>query len=235
MPALLANTLVPWFAKPTRVTTIESLAPRLRRVRFVGDALKGAHFEPGHEVEFRVGPTAFRHYTPTHVDVATGALEVVFFLHGQGPGSAWAEALQPGALVDILGPGGRFVLNREAQHHVLLGDETCLGLFVALLRALPPSANVSGAVEVSPGAEDWPGLVGLPLTAVPRTGPTPRGMALLTWLESSGLEGSTGTTAYLSGHAGSIVMLRKELLERRGFAKRDVRSKAYWADGKRGL
>ncbi|ATB50677.1 NADPH-dependent ferric siderophore reductase [Corallococcus macrosporus DSM 14697] len=29
-------------------------------------------------------------------------------------------------------------------------------------------------------------------------------------------------------------MSREELLERRGFAKRDVRSKAYWADGKRG-
>ncbi|AEI64568.1 hypothetical protein LILAB_13305 [Corallococcus macrosporus] len=31
-----------------------------------------------------------------------------------------------------------------------------------------------------------------------------------------------------------MVMPREELLERRGFAKRDVRSKAYWADGKRG-
>ncbi len=30
-------------------------------------------------------------------------------------------------------------------------------------------------------------------------------------------------------------MLRQELLDRRGFAKRDVRSKAYWADGKRGF
>lgn len=30
-------------------------------------------------------------------------------------------------------------------------------------------------------------------------------------------------------------MLCKELLDWRGFAKRDVRSKAYWADGERGL
>ncbi|WP_434347294.1 hypothetical protein ACN6A1_03460 [Myxococcus virescens] len=35
--------------------------------------------------------------------------------------------------------------------------------------------------------------------------------------------------------AAAVVMLRQELLDRRGFAKRDVRSKAYCRDGKRGL
>lgn len=235
MPAVLANTLVPWFAKPTRVTSVETLAPRLRRVRFEGESLKGVRAEPGHEVEFRVGQTAFRHYTPSLMDPARGAMEVVFFLHGLGPGSTWAEGLRPGAEVDVLGPAGRLVLNRDARCHVFLGDETCLGLFVAMIQALPPSVDVRGAVEVAPGTEDWPGLVGLPLAAVVRPDGTPRGMALLTWLESGGVQSGTGATAYLAGHAGSIVMLRKELLDRRGFAKRDVRSKAYWADGKRGL
>ncbi|WP_153904240.1 hypothetical protein [Myxococcus sp. AB056] len=120
MPAVLANTLVPWFAKATRVTSVETLAPRLRRVRFEGESLKGVRAEPGHEVEFRVGPTAFRHDTPSLVDPARGALKVVVFFHAKAPEAA-------------------------------------------------------------------------------------------------------------------VVMLRQELLDRRGFAKRDVRSKAYWRDGKRGL
>ncbi|WP_263974539.1 hypothetical protein [Myxococcus xanthus] len=35
--------------------------------------------------------------------------------------------------------------------------------------------------------------------------------------------------------AAVVVMLRQALLDRRGFAKRDVRSKAFWADSNRGL
>lgn len=92
MPAVLANTLVPWFAKATRVTSVETLAPRLRRVRFEGESLKGVRAEPGHEVEFRVGPTAIRHDTPSLVDPARGALEVFVFFHGQGPGSSCRHA-----------------------------------------------------------------------------------------------------------------------------------------------
>ncbi|ABF88962.1 iron utilization domain protein [Myxococcus xanthus DK 1622] len=73
---------------------METLAPRLRRVCVEGESLKGVRGEPGHEVEFRVGPTAFRHDTPSLGDPARGALEVVFFLHGHGPGSTCRHAVQ---------------------------------------------------------------------------------------------------------------------------------------------
>lgn len=97
MPAVLANALAPWFAKPTRVTSVEALAPRLRRVCFEGESLKGVRAEPGHEVEFRVGPTGFRHDRPSLADPARGALEVVFFLHDHGPGSPCRHAVQGAA------------------------------------------------------------------------------------------------------------------------------------------
>ncbi|NTX54999.1 siderophore-interacting protein [Myxococcus sp. CA039A] len=232
MPAVLANTLMPWFAKPSHVARVETLAPRLRRVRFEGESLRGVVHEPGQEVEFRVSETAFRHYTPSMMDPVTGAMEVVFFLHGQGPGSAWAEALQPGDTADILGPGGRLGVDEEAPAHVFLGDETCLGLFQAMIRALPSPLRLLGAIEVEPGAEDWLERVGVPLTAVTREHGQPRGEALRAWLGRNVLPGAT---CYLAGHAGSIVTLRKELLERHGVSRRSVRSKAYWADGKRGL
>lgn len=230
MPAVLANTLMPWFAKPAHVTRVETLAPGLRRVRFEGAALRGVVHTPGQEVEFRVSSTEFRHYTPSLWDAESGVMEVLFYLHGRGPGSAWAQALKPADAVDILGPGGPLSVDPDAPAHLFLGDETCLGLFQAMIRVLPSPLRMLGAVEVEPGAEDWPARAGVPLTAVVRT--SSRGLALSAWLQHNILPGAT---CYLAGHAGSIVALRKQLLERHGCSRRSLRSKAYWADGKRGL
>ncbi|MCP3059405.1 siderophore-interacting protein [Myxococcus sp. K38C18041901] len=232
MPAVLANTLMPWFAKPSHVTHVEALSARLKRVRFEGASLRGVVHEPGHEVEFRVSATEFRHYTPSLLDAQHGIMEVVFYLHGQGPGSAWAQGLKAGDAVDILGPGGRLAVDPDADSHLFLGDETCLGLFQAMVRALPSPLRLSGAVEVEPGCEDWLEKVGVPLTAVTREPGGARGEALCAWL---GRNVRKEATCYLAGHAGSIVRLRQELLERHGLDKRALRSKAYWADGKRGL
>jgi NADPH-dependent ferric siderophore reductase len=134
LPAFLANVLEPRFARPAEVTDVDVLAPRLRRVRLAGDALRRVSFRPGQEVEFRVSERAFRHYTPASLDAARGTLDVVFFTHGGGPGSTWASALERGRRVNVLGPGGGFGL-RDARRHVFLGDETALGAFACMARA----------------------------------------------------------------------------------------------------
>ena len=229
MPAFLANVLEPRFAKPTRVTDVVELAPSLRRVRLEGDSLRGLKFRPGQEIEMRVSDRAFRHYTPALLDAASGALEIVFYLHGGGPGSSWAAALSRGQQVGVLGPGGSFRL-QDAKRHVFLGDETALGAFACMARAA--GGEVLGAVEVEPGGESWPRAVGLELPAVARSGA--RGDALLGWLRASAPAVADDVCFYLAGHTASIVRLRAELLEA-GWPRRCVRSKAYWADGKRGL
>ncbi|WPB73655.1 hypothetical protein KYC5002_31990 [Archangium violaceum] len=88
MPAFLANVLEPRFARPARVVDVVDLAPSLRRVCLEGDSLKGVAFRPGDEIELRVSERAFRHYTPAVFEPATGSLEIVFYLHGRGPGSS---------------------------------------------------------------------------------------------------------------------------------------------------
>ena len=230
MPAFLADVLEPRFARPAVVTDVCELGLRLRRVRFEGEALRGVAFRPGQEVELRVSPRAFRHYTPVAFDGRAGTLDVVFHLHGNGPGSAWAAALAPGSRANLLGPGGGFGL-RPADTHVLLGDETTLGLFACLAAAA--SGRVLGAVEVDTAEErSLPAAVGLRLPAVVRR--EPRGDALLDWLTDARLPVSPTTCFYLAGHTASIARLRAALL-RLGWRRGNIRTKPYWADGKRGL
>lgn len=230
MPAFLANFLEPRFAKVAHVCEVADLAPRLRRVRFAGAALRGISFRAGQEVEFRVSERAFRHYTPASFDPQQGTFDVLFFLHGNGPGSAWAKALQQSQPVNVLGPAGGFHLVQEAATHVFLGDETSLGVFRAMRTAT--AARVTGAVEVDAGADDWTALSQLDLPAVTRDGQ--RGGALRRWLEGFAEAPSDRVAFYLVGHAATIVELRAALLKR-GWPRRAIHTKAYWADGKRGL
>ncbi|HEU4535181.1 MAG TPA: siderophore-interacting protein, partial [Polyangiaceae bacterium] len=165
MPAFLANVLEPKFARPATVAAVIDLAPRLRKVIFEGRALRGAPFDPGCEVEFRVYDRAFRHYTASGFDTIRGAFDVVFFLHGRGPGSAWAEGLREGQRVNVLGPGGGLSLRPGCADNVLLGDETTIGLFTCL----EATARCRGAIEVSGEGLDWPARAGSRLAAVERT------------------------------------------------------------------
>jgi NADPH-dependent ferric siderophore reductase len=230
MPAFLANFLEPRFAKVAHVAEVEDLAPHLRRVRFAGAALRGVAFRAGQEIEFRVSDRAFRHYTPASFDPEQGIFDVLFFLHGRGPGSAWASALRHAQPVKVLGPGGGFRLAEDVTTHVFLGDETSLGVFRAMRAAT--ATRVIGAVEVDAGAEGWTGLAGLDLPAVARDGR--RGGALRRWLDGFRERPSDVAAFYLVGHAATIVELREALLAR-GWPRRAIRSKAYWADGRRGL
>lgn len=231
VPTFLANIIEPRFARPVRVSAVIDLAPRLRLIRFQGESLRGAAFRPGQEIEIRVSNSAFRHYTPSAFDPATGSVEVIFYLHGKGPGSIWAESLRDSQPVNVLGPGGSFGLVDEAKRHVFLGDETTLGLFACLAKAAP--GRCVGAIEVEWSCETWLSLSDCPLDAAPRARGD-RGAALAAWLEEASIEKSPETVFYLSGHAGSIMRLRS-LLTERGWPKRQIRTKAYWADGKRGL
>ncbi|WPB73654.1 SIP domain-containing protein [Archangium violaceum] len=131
--------------------------------------------------------------------------------------------------MNVLGPGGNFGL-QEAKRHVFLGDETALGVFACMARAA--RGEVVGAVEVDAGNEAWPAAAGLELPAVARNGA--RGDSLLHWLRANKPSVTSDTCFYLVGHTGSIVRLRAELLEA-GWSKRSIRTKPYWADGKRGL
>jgi NADPH-dependent ferric siderophore reductase len=226
LPVFLAQPMARWFGHAVEVSRVEEHGAWLRRVSFAGEGLRGRGWRAGQEVEFHVGDGAFRHYTPSGWDAVAGRFEVVFHLHGRGPGSVWASGLRVGDGAHAMGPGGRFGLVAGVRH-VLVGDETAIGVCMAMRAGVPTAsacllevddevevvrALVPGATVVSRGAE--------------------RGEALAAALRATA---RAGDVLYLAGHAGTIQRLRKVWSGELGLPRSAVRIKAYWADGRRGM
>jgi NADPH-dependent ferric siderophore reductase len=118
---------------------------------------------------------------------------------------------------------------------VFAGEETAAVAFGAMLRALPAGARVFGAIEVA-GEDDR-----LPL---PRT-------AELSWCFRGGASAASSAglvsavraldlpagpgVAYLAGEARTCQAVRAHLVSERGWPRRSVLVKPFWAPGKRGL
>ena len=89
-----------------------------------------------------------RTYTVRRFDAAAGELDVDFVLHeGHGPAAAWARDARPGAWVGVSEPGGRYVVDPEAEFHLVIGDESALPAVATVLEALPggvPAARLPG-------------------------------------------------------------------------------------------
>lgn len=140
----------------------------MRLVRLRGEALRHLPWTAGQEVEFRVDPRAFRHYTPSRYDPERGEMEILFYLHGYGPGSDWVSHLVPEQPIALMGPGHGLNLATESAWHLVIGDETTIGLFLAYQEALPSTQPLLGAVEVAAGEEGIVRRLELPLEAVSR-------------------------------------------------------------------
>jgi len=231
LPTFLAGRVERWFGLQSSVAAIEPLSAKFCRVCFAGDALKGRRWEPGHEIEFRVDERALRHYTPASYDPAAGRIEVIFFLHGQGPGSAWAAGLRVGQSALVMGPGNGGISLLHGDWHLFLGDETTVGGLHAMTTALAVSVPVLGAVEVLGSEEHTVTPLVLRLSVLTRR--PSNGAALDAWLAEATLPPGRGA-AYLLGHGQSIQRQRDVLLAR-GLERKQIRCRAYWADGKRGL
>lgn len=230
MPRFMVNAATSAFGKALTVTQVQEPAPHFRRVRMEGEAMRGITIRPGADVQFRVSESDLRHYTPCAYDAEVGAVEILFYIHGNGPGSQWAAGLSPGDEVSMLGPGGRMSLKSGAKSHVFFGDQSGVGLIEAMTRGLPGDADFIGAVELGEGETGI--LGGLSPKIHPRIAPAKPGDGLMEWLEEATLP--LESAYYLVGNAGAISRVRKALMAR-GVSRRDIRTDAFWAENKVGL
>lgn len=224
------------FGIPCVVTRTEYIDPRLKRVRFEGDFLRTSLF-PGNAIGFRVGQRDFRHYTPIFTDGDNGVCEVLFYLHGHGPGSRWAASLNAGQHVWLSGTGQTELIT-DSHYHFFFGDETSLGLFRNMKEAIEDQGDeYLGIVELGKEALHWPEAIGLSVETVVRTGdcpPASEAISCLQELDERLWKNWKHATFYLAGSSASVRAFRLALMVE-GISERAIKTCPYWSEGKRGL
>jgi NADPH-dependent ferric siderophore reductase len=241
-PKWLGDTIETMFSShvhPVVVSEVNYIDQRLKKVRFEGD-LSRIDFAPGQVVQLRVSDTEYRHYTPSFFDRENGVCEVLFYLHGQGPGSDWADKLKTGQTVKFRGPGGRLKYNRSAKYHFLFGDETSIGLFQCIKEAVDQNRQEYLCVmELEEAFANWPDSARLSAEVVSKSLENPAADAIqildsVSTPDSVFWEVWKDATFYLAGRAKSIQSFGKKLREL-GVSGRQIRTEPYWAEGKAGL
>lgn len=195
------------------VTRVEYLSPEVKRVCFTGDLSK-ADFDAGYAVTFRVNALDHRDYTP--VVFTKDTCEIIFHIHGNGPGSAFADSLQVGDTTKMVIPRGR-KLYREGVENFFFGDESSIGTLKAIMQEVP----CTGILELDEANWGVPEKLGMQVDVV-RKG------------FSSFAVPERKAVYVLTGNGEAIQSFRKMLRER-GVSSGQIITKAYWMPGKRGL
>jgi NADPH-dependent ferric siderophore reductase len=218
------------------------MTPRMRRIRIEAPGLTSV---PGQQVRVRVAdPRDPRNWLRMMDILRTysiwrhddDVIELCVFDHGgDGPGERWARALSVDDTVHFGRPEGSFTLADQDTdtYHVFAGEETAAVAFGALLRALPAQVTAYGVIEVDEPTDQLP--LDREFRWLYRHGqPAASSEALVNGLAELPLPSSPGV-AYLAGEARTIQMLRRHLVSERGWPRRSVRTKPFWAPGKRGM
>ena len=98
----------------------------IRSVIFHGD-LDWLKLSPGMSIAVKVGPRAFRNYTPSFIDEEEQIFQIMAHTHGGGPGASCFANIQEGQSLPMSMARGMPVVE-AADHHYLFGDESALGL-----------------------------------------------------------------------------------------------------------
>ncbi|MFF2550407.1 siderophore-interacting protein [Nocardia sp. NPDC058058] len=240
----LGDRLLDRFFGTGHILETERIAARMIRVRISAPALRNSRCLPGQHVRVAIGDAEggllarvgdLRTYTVWQFDSARGEFDLCVMDHGDGPGSRWGRAAEPGAQVLFRGPEGSFILHDSAPYHLFAGEETASVAFGAMLAAVPDHIPVYGAVETATPQDRLP----LPRTAAlaaPLRGEASaaRSQVLLEAVRELELPATPGV-AYLAGEARTIQMISKHLVHERNWPRRAIRTKPFWTPGKRGM
>jgi NADPH-dependent ferric siderophore reductase len=233
----LAGPLLGMLFVRAAVASIDLITPRMRLIRLAGPALRGLTWLPGQQVRVRVrdpqGRTSLRTYSVWSYQ--GDQLELCVLDHGDGPGAHWARSIGKGDEVLLRKPEGTFVTAQDAAYHLFAGEETASVAFGAMLGALPSGARVYGAIEVAREDDRLP---------LPRTdelswhfradAPAASSAGLVRAVRDLDLPAGPGV-AYLAGEARTGQAVRAHLVSERGWPRRLVLVKPFWAPGKRGM
>jgi NADPH-dependent ferric siderophore reductase len=175
-----------------------------------------------------------RTYTPRRWDEQAGELIVDFLLHGEGPGTTWANQARPGQVVAVSHqPGGAYKVDADANWYLIGGDAAALPAVATLLDALPASCFAHVFVEVSDPAEELrlESPAQFQLTWLHRSGANqPVGLRLEKTVREFPFPEGSGRV-WIGCEAGVMRSIRRHLLNERGMDRAHVHTQGYWKYG----
>ena len=232
---LLESVMQKLFTRTAQVLEIEDIGRAFRLLTLGSDALRNVEWTPGDKIQIQLGGWVQRTYTPIDWDATKGCTRILIYLHADGPGTQWARTVRKGDACVVFGPRKSVRLPHPHTPVLLFGDETSLGLAVALSRQ-PSAPTVQTLLEISTPADVTPVIDLLQLDHVQlcrRLDDEAHFSALETSMAAL-LQAHATADIVLTGKAGAIQHLSK-LLRSREIAAGRRQSKAYWAPGKTGL
>ena len=235
------------FPLPQRVVSIPGVRPlemevaeaddmggRTRRIRLGSPGLAGFSYEPGQDVMLVLSggerPLS-RRYTIRGFDPKSNTLELNIVAHGvHGPGAEWASSTRAGDRVNGVGPRGKIFIDRDAEWHLFLGDESAAPGSLHMLEALPAGVLGQAYLEVATPADELPsraeGVTWLYRGDVPAIEST----MLADAITAADLPEGHGHV-YIAGEVKIVSAVLRAALAR-GLSADQISAKAYWGRGK---
>lgn len=248
----------PMAFRALEVLRVERLNPRMVRVTLGGDDLEGfqtlspddhlkvifpenpderpvlpQRTETGFSYPEGASRPVMRDYTPSRFDAAAGELDLDFFIHGEGPGAAWAAQARPGQVIGTAGPRGSHIVRYDFDWYLLCGDETSIPAIARRLAELPAGVRAFAFIEVANGDDEQPLPTASDATIawIHREEAGPGEVNLiqraLQWFEFPEGEGFVRAT----GEANDLRTLRRYLLEQRGLPRETTSFSGHWKRG----
>ncbi len=171
-----------------------------------------------------------RTYTVRDWDGSRMLIDLV--VHGSdGLAGPWADSATVGDRVIVVGPGGGYSPDPEADHQLLAGDASALPAIAVALQRLPYDARGHAVIEVPSDQEqqNLPAPSGVPVQWVIAE-PGAAGASLISAVRS--LPWPEGRVqGFVHGEAGAVRELRRYLRVERGVPISDLSISGYWRLG----
>jgi NADPH-dependent ferric siderophore reductase len=110
---LVADTVSNRLFHAMRVTQVSDRGP-FREISLTSVTPRVSSWTPGDKTQVRVpgGGLTMRTYTPVRWENTSGDTTILVYLHGAGPGSAWAQTVAADDSVQVVGPRRSIDLRR---------------------------------------------------------------------------------------------------------------------------
>lgn len=215
-----------------RVLETTYISPQIKRIRFKGN-VSNWNVQIGYACVIRVSETEFRNYTIADYNPKNGIFDMIFHIHGNGIGSRYIDSLNPDDELFISPPRGKKIYAPNVKHQLFFGDETSLGVALALLPLYKKNRHpFQFYFELDEVNKHVPELLRLENCTV---FPKDNSFGNDKWINGLPLfqtdEWNTASFA-LVGNVKSVQTFRKVLKDK---TRGNVHSQGYWLEGKKGL